>query len=106
MLSSGTHITPHNSATNYFLTAHLGLKIPKTEDKNNSYLRVADQTVHWENGKLIIFDESFNHEAKVYFSHNMLEIQMYRREILTFQLEREKLFRFSHIAYAYVVKTE
>ena len=30
----------------------------------------------------------------------------YRREILTFQLEREKLFRFSHIAYAYVVKTE
>ena len=77
LLSSKTHITPHNSATNYFLTAHLGLKIPKTEDKNNSYLRVADQTVHWENGKLIIFDESFNHEAKVYFSHNMLEIQIY-----------------------------
>ena len=38
---------------------------------------MADQTVHWENGKLIIFDESFNHEAKVYFSHNMLEIQIY-----------------------------
>ena len=30
----------------------------------------------------------------------------YRREILTFQLEREELFRFSHIAYAYVVKLE
>ena len=30
----------------------------------------------------------------------------YRQEILTFQLEREKLFRFAHIAYAYVVKTE
>ena len=38
---------------------------------------MADQTVHWENGKLIIFDESFKHEAKVYFSHNMLEIQIY-----------------------------
>ena len=31
----------------------------------------------------------------------------YRQEILTFQLEREKHSRFSHIAYAsYVVKTE
>ena len=30
----------------------------------------------------------------------------YRREILTFQLEREKLFLFAHIAYAYVVKTD
>ena len=30
----------------------------------------------------------------------------YRQEILTFQLQREELFRFSHIAYAYVVKTE
>ena len=29
-----------------------------------------------------------------------------RREILTLQLEIEKLFRFSHIAYAYEVKTE
>ena len=30
----------------------------------------------------------------------------YRQEILTSELEREKLFRFSHIAYAYVGKTE
>ena len=30
----------------------------------------------------------------------------YRHEILTFQLEKEKQFRFDHIAYAYVVKTE
>ena len=29
-----------------------------------------------------------------------------RQEILTSELEREKLFRFSHIAYAYVGKTE
>ena len=31
---------------------------------------------------------------------------LYRQEILTSELEREKLFRFSHIAYAYVGKTE
>ena len=33
-------------------------------------------------------------------------ISAYRQEILTSELEREKLFRFSHIAYAYVGKTE
>ena len=31
---------------------------------------------------------------------------LYRQEILTSELEREKLFRFSHIDYAYVGKTE
>ena len=31
---------------------------------------------------------------------------LYRQEISTFQLVGEKLFRFAHIAYAYVVKTE
>ena len=30
----------------------------------------------------------------------------YRQEILNFQLERKEQFRFAHIGYAYVVKTE
>ena len=63
MLNSGTHILPHTGHSNLRLTAHLGLRIPHTEDKNNSYLRVADQILHWEDGKMFVFDESFEHEA-------------------------------------------
>ena len=40
------------------------------------------------------------------FGHDFTIGLPYRRESLTSQLEREKLFRFAHIAYAYVVKTE
>ena len=40
------------------------------------------------------------------FIHCNGKIHHYRQEILTFQLEREKLFHFAHIAYACVVKTE
>ena len=37
---------------------------------------------------------------------NNIGCRNYRQEILTSELEREKLLRFSHIAYAYVGKTK
>ena len=40
-----------------------------------------------------------------FLCHCLKWIANYRREILTLQLEIEKLFHFSHIAYAYEVKT-
>ena len=36
----------------------------------------------------------------------LYSVLMYRHEILTFQLEKEKQFRFDHISIGYVVKTE
>ena len=52
LLRSGTHIIPHSGPTNMRIRVHLGLKIPKTEDKNNSYMRVADQLLHWQDGEM------------------------------------------------------
>ena len=52
------------------LRVHLGLKIPNTEDKNNSYLRVTDHFRHWQDGKMIIFDDSFYHEKWHYHYRN------------------------------------
>lgn len=54
----GTHVWPHTSYTNSRLRAHLGLNIP-----DGVYIRVVDDTRTWENGKLIIFDDSFEHEV-------------------------------------------
>ena len=70
LLSSGTHILPHTGHSNLRLSAHLGLKIPQTKDINNSYLRVADQVLHWMEGKLFIFDDSFEHEVWHYNERN------------------------------------
>ncbi len=57
-LKPGTHIPPHNGATNTRLTVHLPLIIPP-----DCALRVGEQTHVWEPGKLVLFDDTIRHEA-------------------------------------------
>ena len=76
-MESGTYVLPHAGPTNMRLRAHLGLRIPRSEDKNNSYLRVADQILHWEDGKMIIFDDSFEHEVWHYNERNESRLLLY-----------------------------
>lgn len=55
-----THILPHTGYSRMQLRCHLPLIIP---DKNLCALRVGSETRHWEEGKLMIFDDSYEHEA-------------------------------------------
>lgn len=57
-LKPGTHIPPHNGATNTRLTVHMPLIIPP-----DCALRVGEETRTWEPGKLLMFDDSIRHEA-------------------------------------------
>lgn len=57
-LKPGTHIPPHNGATNARLTVHLPLIVPP-----NCGLRVGEETQIWEPGKLMLFDDTIRHEA-------------------------------------------
>ncbi len=57
-LEPATHLHPHCGKTNARLRLHMGLKVP-----SNTFLRVADQTLTWEEGKCFIFDDSFEHEV-------------------------------------------
>ncbi len=61
MMEPGTHITPHKGYTRMVLRSHIGLIIP--QDAQACALRVGDQTRHWEEGKVMIFDDSYEHEA-------------------------------------------
>jgi aspartyl/asparaginyl beta-hydroxylase (cupin superfamily) len=54
----GTHIRPHCGPHNARLRVHLGLKVPK----GNS-MRVCDEMLSLEEGRAIIFDDSFEHEV-------------------------------------------
>ncbi|XP_049861571.1 transcriptional regulator ATRX isoform X8 [Schistocerca gregaria] len=58
VMDPGTHVWPHCGPTNCRLRAHLGLVVPK-----NTFIRVADEMRTWEEGKLFIFDDSFEHEV-------------------------------------------
>ena len=61
MMEPGTHILPHKGYTRTVLRAHIGLIIPHNAEA--CALRVGDQTRHWQEGKVMIFDDSYEHEA-------------------------------------------
>lgn len=57
-LAPGTYIGPHLGATKAVLRCHLGLKVPE-----GCGIRVDKETRSWAEGKCLIFDDTFEHEA-------------------------------------------
>jgi Aspartyl/Asparaginyl beta-hydroxylase len=62
ILTPHTRIQPHVASHNLRLTAHLGLQIPQ-DGEGECYLRVADHKCRWEQGKILVFDDSYEHEV-------------------------------------------
>lgn len=59
-LNPHTHVKPHKGYSRMVLRCHLPLIVP---DESLCALRVGDETRHWKEGELMIFDDSFEHEA-------------------------------------------
>ncbi|XP_060949434.1 aspartyl/asparaginyl beta-hydroxylase-like isoform X2 [Limanda limanda] len=59
VMQPGTHVWPHTGPTNCRLRIHLGLVVPK----EGCRIRCTNQTREWEEGKVLIFDDSFEHEV-------------------------------------------
>ena len=57
-LAGGTHVTPHCGASNTRLRCHIGLKVPP-----GCSIRVGDEEREWNERKVIVFDDSFEHEV-------------------------------------------
>lgn len=57
-LAPGTHLEPHCGPTNARLRCHLGLRVP-----DGCSIRVGSETRSWQEGKCIVFDDSFEHEV-------------------------------------------
>lgn len=58
MLTPGTRLRPHCGPTNMRLTCHLGLQIP-----DGCTIRCGGEARSWEQGKCIVFDDSYEHEV-------------------------------------------
>jgi beta-hydroxylase len=61
ILSPRMHIPAHCGPYKGVVRYHLGLKVP--EPKEQCRIRVADQVAHWEEGKSMFFDDTFEHEV-------------------------------------------
>ena len=59
MLTPGTHIMPHYGVTNTRVVVHLPLIVP-----GDCALKIVDgEAHHWREGELMMFDDTFQHEA-------------------------------------------
>lgn len=62
-ISGKTHITPHYGPTNKKLRCHLPLTVPKGDRNDLCRLIVGGVSVTLVEGKCVVFDDSFLHEA-------------------------------------------
>jgi beta-hydroxylase len=61
VMDAGTHVPRHRGFSKGLLNIHLGLRIPGR--MRDCRIRVADEDHGWEEGKVLMFDESFHHEV-------------------------------------------
>jgi aspartate beta-hydroxylase len=59
VLEPSAHIPPHHGGTNLRLTLHLPLIVPE----GDTALRVGDAARGWTENKVLVFDDSYEHEA-------------------------------------------
>jgi ornithine lipid ester-linked acyl 2-hydroxylase len=57
----GKHLPPHRGPYNGVLRLHLGLIVPEPRDQ--IAIRVDRRICHWQEGKVLIFDDAYEHEA-------------------------------------------
>jgi beta-hydroxylase len=61
ILAPGKHLPAHRGPYKGVMRYHLGLLIPEPADK--CAIRVDQETRHWTEGKSMIFDDTYEHEA-------------------------------------------
>ena len=61
ILEPGKRLPPHRGPYNGVLRLHLGLLIP--EPRERAAIRVGTEQHHWAEGRVLIFDDAYEHEA-------------------------------------------
>lgn len=61
ILAPGKHIPQHRGKHKGIIRCHLALKVP--EPAADCRIQVADQVAYWEEGKVLLFDDTFPHEV-------------------------------------------
>jgi beta-hydroxylase len=61
VLRPNKHLKPHRSLYSGVLNCHLALRIPK--DRESCALRVSGETAHYDEGRMLVFNDLNEHEA-------------------------------------------
>ena len=60
VLEPGAHLSAHRGAYKGLIRAHLGLIVP--EPRSHVRMQVGNETVYWEEGRCVLFDDTYRHE--------------------------------------------
>ena len=61
ILYPGKHIPAHKGIFKGIVRTHLGLIVP--ENNGECRMKVANEIIKWENGKVVFFDDTYTHEV-------------------------------------------
>jgi len=61
ILDPGKRIPPHRGPYNGVLRLHLGLLVPEPHERLG--IRIGPEHRHWQEGRVLIFDDAYEHEA-------------------------------------------
>lgn len=61
ILEPGTRLPPHRGPYNGVLRLHLGLLVPEPAER--AAIRIGSEHRHWAEGRVLIFDDAYEHEA-------------------------------------------
>ncbi|MDQ8728135.1 aspartyl/asparaginyl beta-hydroxylase domain-containing protein [Bradyrhizobium sp. LHD-71] len=87
VLEPGKRLPAHHGPYNGLLRLHLGLIVP--EPREAVGIRIDGEVHHWEEGRTLIFDDTFEHEARNESRHT--------RVVLFIDFERPLKFTARHI---------
>jgi ornithine lipid ester-linked acyl 2-hydroxylase len=82
IFEAGKYLQPHRGPYNGVLRLHVGLIVPEPRDQ--VAIRVGTQVCHWEEGRALIFDDAYEHEAWNHTPHTRVVLFVDFRKPLHF----------------------
>jgi aspartyl/asparaginyl beta-hydroxylase (cupin superfamily) len=84
-MRGATHISPHRGPTNLRIRCHLALRVPE----GDCAIRVGSEARRWEEGKCLVFDDFFEHEAWNHTDEDriVLVVDMWHPDLSTIEID-------------------
>ena len=97
VLKPGMEIAPHRGPYSGILNCHLALRVPKQSDQCG--IRVGGEVRHWEEGRMLVFNDRHTHEAWNHSDEIRVVLIMYVIRPLPFPLSalNRATLRLSHL---------
>jgi aspartyl/asparaginyl beta-hydroxylase (cupin superfamily) len=92
VMQAGAHVPRHTGSTKAILTVHMGLVVPRRQDR--CWMMVGNHRVTWNQGEVVVFDDMVPHEVWNESGEDRINLMLHIKRPLRFPgtLLRDLLF--------------